>query len=275
MRGRKVIHFKPLWLTPALTGSSLWRHADRFILMSATFPPMPVLAKMFGISPADIDYLTLPSTFPVENRRCFVVPVANLTHKTQDAETPKILDAVRKILKIHSGEKGLIHTVNYKLAQAIMKDIPDPRLVTHNSFTKQEVLDAFRASDQPLVLVSPSSERGISLEDSQCRFIVMCKAPYLSLADKAVKARTYAGQVGQQWYTADMLLTVVQAMGRGVRHEEDFCVSYLLDEQIALVMSRKPSLMPPWFRQALEFENADVLFGISDPEVEKRGSEDW
>jgi Rad3-related DNA helicase len=72
-----------------------------------------------------------------------------------------------------------------------------------------------------------------------------------------------------------MLLTVVQAMGRGVRHEEDFCVSYLLDEQIALVMSRKPSLMPPWFRQALEFENADVLFGISDPEVEKRGSEDW
>jgi Rad3-related DNA helicase len=97
-RGGKVIHFKPLWLTPALTGSSLWRHADRFILMSATFPPVAVLSKMFGIPASDIDYLTLPSTFPVENRCCIVSPVANLTHKTQEKETQVALKKEKAVV---------------------------------------------------------------------------------------------------------------------------------------------------------------------------------
>jgi len=274
-RGGKVIHFKPLWLTPALTGSSLWRHADRFILMSATFPPMGVLAKMFGISPEEIDYLTLPSTFPVENRCCIVSPVAELTYETQAKEIPKVINAVRKIMSMHAGEKGLIHTVNYNIRTAIMDQIQDIRLVTHDSFNKQEVLNAFRASDQPLVLVSPSSERGLSLEDSQCRFIIMCKAPFLSLGDKAVKARKNSGQIGKLWYVADMILTVVQAMGRGVRHEDDFCVSYLLDERIASSMRQHPSIMPPWFRDALEFESPEDLFGLPVVQKENPADDAW
>jgi Rad3-related DNA helicase len=68
--------------------------------------------------------------------------------------------------------------------------------------------------------------------------------------------------VGKLWYVADMVLTVVQAMGRGVRHEDDFCVSYLLDERIASSMRQQPSLMPPWFRDALEFENPQDLFAL-------------
>jgi len=274
-RGGKVIHFKPLWLTPALTDSSLWRHAGRFILMSATFPPMGVLAKMFGIPASEIDYLTLPSTFPVENRRTIVAPVADLTYETQAQETPKIINAVRRILELHPGEKGLIHTVNYKLRTAIMEQVQDIRLVTHDSFDKQQVLDAFRASDQPLVLVSPSSERGLSLEDSQCRFIIMCKAPFLSLGDKAVKARKNSSGVGKLWYVADMILTVVQAMGRGVRHENDFCVSYLLDERIASSMRQQPSLMPPWFRDALEFDDPQVLFGLPPASANIPADDAW
>jgi Rad3-related DNA helicase len=274
-RGGKVMHFKPLWLTPALTYSSLWRHADRFILMSATFPPKDVLAKMFGITATDIDYLTLPSAFPVENRRCIVSPVADLTYDTQVRETPKIISAVKKILALHPGEKGLIHTINYRLRDAIMQQIEDIRLVTHDPFNKQQILDAFRASDQPLVLVSPSSERGLSLEDSQCRFIILCKAPFLSLGDKAVKARKNSGQIGRLWYVADMLLTVVQAMGRGVRHENDFCVSYLLDERIASSMRQQTTLMPPWFRDALEFEKPDVLFGPPTGSQEYRADDAW
>ena len=260
LRGGKTIHFKPLWLTPALTGSSLWRHAERFILMSATFPPIGVLSKTLGIKPEDIDYLSLPSTFPVENRRCIISPAANLTFHTQEAETPKILSAVKSILAKHPKEKGLIHTVNYRLAANIMENIHDPRLITHNATDKQAVLDHFREATQPLVLVSPSSERGISLEDAQCRFIIMAKAPYLSLADKSVKARQSSGPIGNQWFLADMLLTMVQAMGRGVRHEEDFCISYLIDQQLSNRMSQHPTLLPPWFRDSLEWIDPQDLF---------------
>lgn len=261
-RGGKTVHFKPLWLTPALTSSSLWRHSSKFILMSATFPPIDVLSRMLGINPKDIDYLSLPSTFPVENRRCIISPVANLTYHTQEIETPKILSAIRTILAKHPDEKGLIHTVNYRLAKNIMENITDRRLITHNTNDKQIVLDHFREANKPLVLVSPSSERGISLEDTQCRFIIMAKAPYLSLADKSVKARQSSGPIGNQWYLADMLLTVCQAMGRGVRHEADFCVSYLIDQQLAKRMGEHPSLLPPWFRDSLEYIDPQDLFGV-------------
>jgi len=262
LRGDKVIHFKPLWLTPDLTESALWRHSERFLLMSGTFPPLNVLGRVLGVDPSQIDYLTLPSTFPVENRRCIIAPIANITHQTQEEEVPKLVKAVRKILQIHDGQKGLIHVVNYRLRDALMNSISDPRLITHDGMNKMEIIDAFRASDQPLVLVSPSSERGLSLEDALCRFIILCKMPFLSLADKSVKQRLYGSQVGKIWYEADALLTVCQACGRGVRHENDQCVSYLLDFQIYRIIAKKPSLLPPWFRDALTPEDTQELLGM-------------
>jgi Rad3-related DNA helicase len=63
-------------------------------------------------------------------------------------------------------------------------NINNPRLVTHNTQDRSEVIQRFKKSREPLVLVSPSCERGLSLDDDQCRFIIFAKAPFLSLNDK-------------------------------------------------------------------------------------------
>jgi Rad3-related DNA helicase len=128
--------------------------------------------------------------------------------------------------------------------------IGDPRLVTHNGANKISAIDDFKASDKPLVMVSPSSERGISLDGEMCRWIVFLKAPYLNLSDKLVNARLYRSPVGSLWYKSNMLMSVVQGCGRGVRSINDKCVSYILDSQVVKAITENPTLVPYWFREA-------------------------
>jgi ATP-dependent DNA helicase DinG len=245
--------FRPLWLTPELAEAFIWRHATRWVLMSASFLPIHLEAKRLGIPLDEIDYKLLPSTFPVSRRPIHIDPVANLTGKTMDAEVPKLVSRIKEIVTTHPTSKGLIHGVSYKLSQAIINGVDSPRLLIHNSTNRQETLSLFMESEQPYVLVSPSMERGISLEMDLCRFIIVAKAPFAYLGDKIVSARVYGSQLGREWYSATMLLTVLQATGRGMRSADDFCESYILDAQFKRVYEQKPMFLPMWWRESVSW----------------------
>jgi len=251
--------FQPLWLTPELSEEYLWRHGKKFVLMSATFPPKLVLAKCLGIDTSDMDYYEIPSQFPVENRPVYCYPVANMTAKTTDMELPKLIEAVKCIVDHYPDQKGIIHAVSYALANKIIEGVDNSRLITHNSKDRQEVIDEFVESTEPLVLISPSLERGISLEEEKCRFIIICKAPFLYLGDKIVAARLYSSKIGQMWYTSSMLLTVLQMAGRGVRSKDDTADTYILDLKVKEAIQKNPGFLPSWWLDALEFEKPTWL----------------
>jgi hypothetical protein len=78
----------------------------------------------------------------------------------------------------------------------------------------------------------PPPPRGVDLPDDLCRFVVVAKAPFQSLGDKLVASRVYGSGMGAFWYKAICAQDLVQASGRGVRHKDDYCVTYLLDKQI-------------------------------------------
>ena len=248
--GRTTISFKPTWITRELAEKYVWGHGEKFVLMSATFPPLPVMAKTLGINMGDIAYKEFPSTFPPENRPVILNPVANLVWKDMEVESGKVVQEIKVLLEKHKGEKGLIHTVSYKLTSLVMA-IGDPRLVTHNGSDKIMAVDEFKNSTEPLVMVSPSSERGISLDGEMCRWVVWVKAPFLSLADKLVNARIYKSPVGNLWYKANTIMSVVQGCGRAVRSKEDYASVYILDQQIVKLLTENPSLAPMWFREAI------------------------
>jgi Rad3-related DNA helicase len=248
--GKKSISFRPTWITKELAERYVWGHGKKFVLMSATFPPLPVMAKVLGLSMGDIEYREFPSTFPAENRPIVLNPVANLVYKEFDSESKNSINEVRRLLEKHAKEKGLIHTVSYKLARMVM-DIGDPRLVTHNGGDKISAIEEFKNSTLPLVMVSPSSERGISLDGEKCRFIIWLKAPYLSLADKLVSSRLYKSPVGNLWYKSNTLMTVVQGCGRAVRSKDDYAITYILDFQIVKLLTENPGLVPMWWKEAI------------------------
>jgi len=244
--------FRPLWLNEDLAEAFLWKHAHKWVLMSASFLPLHIVCKTLGIPPTEVNYKCTPSTFPIERRPIHIEPVANLTAKTMEAEIPKLITRIKEIVNEHPHEKGLIHAVSYKLANQIVEGLQNDRIITHNSDDRQSRLDYFMESDLPLVMVSPSMERGVNLEQDLCRFIIVAKAPFLNLGDKIVSSRVWSnGRMGNEWYAAIMLLNTLQMCGRAMRSEDDYCVTYILDEQFKRVLEKKPSLLPGWWKEAI------------------------
>jgi len=92
----------------------------------------------------------------------------------------------------------------------------------------------------------------VDLPDEMARFIIFAKAPFLSLADKLVKKRVYGSNIGGLWYRSNAIQTIIQGCGRGCRHKEDHCVSYLLDKQVFNLIANNRWLLPEYFLQALE-----------------------
>jgi Rad3-related DNA helicase len=246
------ITFRPLWVTPQLADTFLWRHAENWVLMSASFLPIQIECQRLGIDRADVDYKCLPSTFDPQRRQIHITPIANITAKTYDAELPKLITEIGRISNLPQcrSSKGLIHAVSYRLSQNIVDGVKDERFITHDSRSRADVLQYFIDSPDPLVLVSPSMERGVSFNDELCRWIIVAKMPFLSIGDKIVSARIYSSRMGKSWYLATALNTVLQQTGRGMRSEDDWCESWILDEQFNRVFREHPSWMPQWWRDA-------------------------
>jgi Rad3-related DNA helicase len=181
-------------------------------------------------------------------------PVADLVSKNMDIEVPKVIAEVKHILSQHPNERGMIHGVSYKLSQQVYEGVNNSRLMIHDSSNRQSVLNEFLESDNNAVLISPSMDRGLSLDMDKARFQIILKMPWLSLGDKIVKARVYSGWLGQEWFQATALLTVLQMCGRSTRSKDDYSITYILDAQFKRIVLQKPSFLPKWFKDGMEFE---------------------
>jgi Rad3-related DNA helicase len=244
--------FKPIWVSK-YADKYLWSHAKRFLGMSATVAPWRQLCQDLGIHPSEVEFIDAPSVFDASQRPIHYQPAANMNHQTKEAEFPSLVAALDKILERHPNEKGLVHCVSYSNVGQILKLTRYPeRMITHSEIDRKSQLYHFMGSSRPLVLLSPSMERGIDLPYDLCRFIVITKMPFPNLGDPQVSARLYRGKTdGQGWYNAATARRIVQATGRGMRAPDDFCVSYILDSAFGDFYQRNLAAFPRWWRDAL------------------------
>ena len=247
--------FKPTWLLPEFTQSYFFRHASKFVFMSATFPPKQIFAKQLAIPPDEINTLELTeSAFPVKNRPVILSPSANMTYATYKEELPKLLVAIKVILHTHKHEKGLIHTVSWKLNEAVLS-INSPRFITHDADNKEAQLETFKSSSKPLIFVSPSSMRGLDLPDNLCNWAIITKFPYQSLKDKLVNSRVYSGSLGQSWFISEASQELIQACGRHIRHDKDYGITYILDTQAVNKILKHQQYFPQYFFKSLDLDD--------------------
>ena len=90
-------------------------------------------------------------------------------------------------------------------------------------------------------MVSPSMQEGVDLRDDLSRFQILCKVPFPYLGDKLIKKRMYKWK---WWYDYETTKTIVQSVGRSVRNESDFAVTYILDEDWHRFASKNISALP-------------------------------
>lgn len=236
----------------------LWRHADQWLCMSATIISAQEQAMSLGLDRAGIpwDVVSIGMRFPVEHRKIVVKPVANMTYRTEMEERPKLAEGVRNILGRFPQENVLIHTVSYKLAAYLWNELAgcqelgDRALLTYtDGHEREEQVVRFRRKGG--VLLAPSLERGVDLPDEMCRVVIVAKIPFPSLGDRRVAERIHRPG-GQIWYGVSVARGLVQMTGRGVRHEQDWATTFVLDRQFGRWWSEiGKKVLPKWWQEAI------------------------
>lgn len=246
-RSMEKIEFKPIDVS-AFSEDLLFRLGAKIVLMSATILDGDAFCESLGIPKEQAEFLSFESPFPVENKPILYNPMGSMASRSIDQTLPKMVQGIKMILKEHANEKGIIHCHSYKVANYIKKNIRSSRLLIHDSTNRDEVLARHISSNKNTVLLSPSMTEGVDLKDDCSRFQILCKVPYPYLGDKLVKKRMHKWK---WWYPLQTAKTIVQSVGRSIRHENDFAVTYILDGDWERFYSRNRKYFPAEFRKSI------------------------
>jgi ATP-dependent DNA helicase DinG len=246
------VSFKPLRVD-AYAEDRLFHYADIRLFMSATILDQELFCNWLGINPEETYHLEIKSIFPPSSRPVHLQLAGNMSRRLIKRTAPKTLPILEKIIEHHKYEKGLIHTHNYKCQNYIIKNLKNPRLLGHTPRNREYVLGEFEISKEPMILVSPSMSEGVDLPYEKCQFQVIYKIPFPYLGDKQINQRK---DLDPKWYAYKTIMTLLQAYGRGMRAEDDYCETYILDGNFRMLL-RNPlyrDLVPSFFKEAIQRE---------------------
>lgn len=242
----EIIKFKPLKVDN-YAKNTLFDYGQVCIFMSATILDFKFFSKCLGIREDEIYAIRRESPFDLKRNPIKTFDEFNLSHKNIKENAPKTIPVLKRILDRHKNDKGIIHTVSSTCRDYILDNIKNPRLTEHNTQNRAEQLEKFKDSNEPLVLISPSMNEGVDLPGDLCRFQIIYKLPYPDLSDKQILLRANADG---DWYRYKTALSLVQTYGRGMRHEDDYCVTYLVDSRIREFV-KEDTFLPDSFKYHL------------------------
>lgn len=217
------IDIKPI--NPKLTvGKFLNKFAKVFFLsatMDATF------ANTLGLPESSTITLDIESDFPIANRPVlFPSDLPNINYQTQITDDLPAIQVLDAIIDAHKGERGVIHTANYRTFLSLQGTYSNnPRFTWVEQGADKKYVLGKHAENEGSILVSPALIEGVDLHGELARWQVIFKIPFPARSDyqNALEERI-PGLYGMTTRNA-----VVQAYGRCVRSRDDFARTYVLD----------------------------------------------
>jgi ATP-dependent DNA helicase DinG len=86
---------------------------------------------------------------------------------------------IDRILDARGDRKGIIHTTSFERARYLQQySRHSGRLLLNESRNTRDVVSAFKSTQRPMVLVSPSVTTGYDFPYAECEFQVIGKVPY-------------------------------------------------------------------------------------------------
>jgi len=246
--------FKPVWVSRFLR-RMIWDRGEQVVLSTATVPfrdkPRRWLRRI-GLGDAEYSLHTVPMTFPVENRPIITSTMnGKMTRRKEEDNWDENLATVKKILDNHESENGVIHTQSYDRAERLAQELNGYSTFLHPSDLDGNIIDEWRDSDDD-VLISPAVREGVDLKGDLCRFQILFKVPYPSLADNRVSY--LLNEKGHwNWYRQEAAKYVIQMYGRAVRSSEDHANFYVIDGSFYDLINKASSSFPEWFAKAMKY----------------------
>jgi ATP-dependent DNA helicase DinG len=248
---QKELSLEPIWADDYLD-KYVFSKYDMVFLMSGTILDKSLFCQLNGLDPDKAVYYEVESPFPLKNRPVFYMPIGKMSFKNKEDTFQKYIPYLKKILSKYSDKKGIIHTNSFELANWIQRSVKDKRLAFHDSSNKDEVLKMHVDSKHPTVLVSPSMDTGVSLDDDLARFQVITKIPYPSLASQKNKMRQ---SNNPDWYACKTVSGIIQAAGRGIRSNTDYADTIIIDGSFGDVIRHSSKFLPKWFQDSIKRVN--------------------
>lgn len=249
------IEIKPIIVSHL--AAKLFDDYKHVIFMSSTIDES-IFCKDMGIE--NVFFKSYDSPFPITNRIVERRYVTALNFSNKDTEMIKVVKEIERIFDEHPNDKGIIHVTSYEYLNTILNTI-DSRFkdrlypLTAKS-NKDELIEIHKTTPGNQVIISPGCWEGVDLKDSQSRFQIIVKAPYLPLSNH-VKAKTEHLDYGKEWYVMRALFKIIQGSGRSIRSKDDFARTYLLDYKIEELFSYS-YMVPKWFQDSLVGESCIV-----------------
>jgi Rad3-related DNA helicase len=245
-RPRPCLAVRPL--TPRNAPPFLWpqRRVSKLLFMSATFHAEDLYD--LGLAGRRIEVVDCDNPIPADRRRVVYDPVGNLSYAAQDRTLDALVQRIQTLAGRHATERGVVHTT-YDLARKLRARLgADPRFWWHSADNARRVYREWREAPGAPVLVACGMAEGIDLPGDLCRWQVVTKVPYPSLADAAVLAKA---QSRPQWFRWHAARDIQQAVGRSTRGADDWSVTYVVDSAFWPLFMDHPDLWPPGFRESV------------------------
>jgi ATP-dependent DNA helicase DinG len=220
------------------------------IFMSATFADPSDYLRSLSLKGAK--YIKVQSSFDFTKSPIYYYNKRKMSYRNIEANLPWLCSKINEIIENHKGESGIIHSASYDLTMKIFQNLtPKNRkrvLIYNGTEEKRKVLEMLKEG-RDKILMGPSLTHGLDLKDDWARFSIIAKISYPSLMDKFVSAKL---KIDPKWYQWKTIIELIQALGRTVRNEDDWAITYILDGSLGDLIHNSRRSFPPEFMQRLK-----------------------
>lgn len=250
-RDDNSVHFTPVW-SRAYAEAYLFNKIPKVVLMSATMIQYEL--NLLGINKSRCDYFEYPSTFPAKNRPIYYYPVVRMRHDMDVEDALAWISVVDDFISKRLTLKGVIHTVSFARARALMACSRYSSLMVANSSSATAIttLQKFKAIQGPAILVTPSMGTGTDLP--YCDYAIIPKVPFDNITDPLYNARSESDPTYGPFQAAKKLR---QMVGRIVRSTEDYGETLITDAAFEMFRGKYKHMLPSDFWAA--FQQVDIL----------------
>lgn len=257
-------------LDPSLIFSSLANSVRSVVLLSGTLSPFKTFSTELGFN---FSYMT-EAPHVIDSKNVFISSIESghlnkeIIGTYSNTENFVYLDQIVGIIteirsKIQSKGGTLVFVSSYAFIENLAKRMAkvahlhiEPK--NNSAFTgifKNFKQDILRNKGPILICVYRGrASEGMDFKDNYCRAVIAIGLPFPALSNEVRAKREYNDKYkelkGAPWYEAQAFRAVNQAVGRVIRHKEDWGGVFLVDKRYS--QKRVSEMLPKWVKENLQ-----------------------
>jgi Rad3-related DNA helicase len=224
--------FSCIW--PGQYSYLLWSKVPQILLLSATL--FPYTLKLLGLPKDSYSFKRFHNDWPPQNAPTYYLPTVKMGYRSTDADYATMAARIDDIIDARLDRKGVIHTVSYDRMRKFLSLSKHRGIMHFNESSAASTATAakFRNASPPAILISPSFGTGWDFAYSDCEYQIIPKIPFPYSESRVMRERLK----DKDYRMYLTLLEILQMIGRGRRHPDDRCETFILDNFFPLVMSQ-------------------------------------